>query len=141
MDRKELRFRILFEHYEHFHASDDYDLDAKIDAIDAEAHEKRAAKAWIIDSQYVEGSNGGALGTRHVRPFIARINNRGIDFVESVMDRAFTEIRGEDGGFDSLSKSDKIKKFATECLGNPATGAICQVTYEAIVLYMGATLA
>ena len=140
MDRKELRFLILFEYYEHFHASVDYDLNAKIDAIDAEVHEKRAAQAWIIDSQLAEGSNGGSLGTRHVMPFIIRINNRGIDFVESVMDSAFTEIKGKDNGFDSLSKTDKIKKFASECLGNPTTGTICQATYEAIMLHMGATL-
>lgn len=63
-----------------------------------------------------------------------------IDFVESVMDGAFAKIGGQDDGFDSLSKTDKIKKFASDCLGNPTTGAICQVTYEAIMLYMGATL-
>lgn len=136
MDRKELRFRILFECYEHFHAKDDYDLDAKIDAIDADENEKRAAQSWIIDARYVEGSNVGSLGTRRVIPIIGRINNHGIDFVESVMNGAFTEIMGNVEEFDSLSKTDKIKRFAAECLGNPATGPICQATYEAIVQYM-----
>lgn len=136
MDRKELRFRILFECYEYFHAKDDYDLDAKINAIDADENEKRAARSWIIDVGYVEGSNIGSLGTRRVIPSIVRINSHGIDFVESVMDHAFTETQGSVEEFDSLSKTEKIKRFAAECLGSPAAGPICQATYEAIVRYM-----
>lgn len=53
------------------------------------------------------------------------------------MGNAFTEIRGKDDGFDSLSKTDKIKRFAADCLSSPATGSLCKATYEAIAAFMG----
>ena len=52
------------------------------------------------------------------------------------MDSAFTETKGNVEEFDSLPKTEKIKRFAAECLGSPAMGPICQATYEAIVRYM-----
>lgn len=129
MDRKELRFRILFEYYNDFH-SPGGDVHEKIRAIGADENEMRAAQIWLIDERCVEGS------VRHystgLLPFIGRINSTGITFVERVMDGAFTEISGEDEAFDSLSKSDKIKRFAIDCLGSPATGLVCEATYEAI---------
>lgn len=42
MDRKELRFRILFEYYEDFHSGGGHDPNAKIGAIDVDDNEKRA---------------------------------------------------------------------------------------------------
>lgn len=136
MNRNELRFRILFEYYEDFHTGGNRDLDAKIGAIDADENEKRAAKVWLVDSNHVEGSTTGSLGTRRVTPLIVRINNHGVNYVESVMDSAFTEIEGKDKDLDSLSKTDKIKRFAAECLGKPAASSICQATFDAIMSYM-----
>lgn len=134
MDRKELRFRILFEHYNRNHSDANYNLRAKIRTIDANDNEKRAAGIWLIEEGLVEGQVIVQVGIRF--PSIGCINSKGVNFVESVMDDAFTEIRGKDEGFDSLSKIDKIKRFATECLGSHAAGPICQATYEAIVQYM-----
>ena len=134
MDRKELRFRILFEYYNDLH-SDDRVAPSKVKAIEVDDAEKRAAGIWLIDEGYVEGQIHG-YGRGVVLPNIGRINSRGINFVESVMDGAFTEIRGRDEGFDSLSKTDKIKRFAAECLGSPATGQLCSATYEAIAALM-----
>ena len=133
MDRKELRFRILFEYYSDLH-SDDHEAPSKVKAIEVDDAEKRAAEIWLIDEGYVEGQtlNHG----REVLPSIDRINSRGINFVESVMDGAFTEIRGRDESFDSLSKTDKIKRFAAECLGSPASGLLCRATYDAITALM-----
>ena len=129
MDRKELRFRILFEYYNDFHLPGG-NVGEKVRSIDADENEKRAAQVWLIDEGHVEGV------ARYDRtgpwPFINRINSRGINFVERVMDGAFTQISGEDEAFDSLSKSDKIKRFASDCLGSPATGLVCEATYEAI---------
>lgn len=129
MDRKELRFRILFEYYDNIH-SPGGNVGEKVRAIGADENEERAAKIWLIDEGHVEGkihyySTGPS-------PFISRINSTGINFVERVMDGAFTQISGEDEAFDSLSKSDKIERFARECLGSPATGLVCEATYEAI---------
>ena len=134
MDRKELRFRILFEYYNHLHSDASYNPEAKITAIDAADGEKRAAKIWLIDKRLVEGLVT-AHGTRS-DPGIGRINGEGIDFVESVMDGAFTEIKNKDEGFDSLAKIDKIKRFAVDCLGSPAAGSLCRATYDAIVSLM-----
>ena len=129
MDRKELRFRILFEYYNDFH-SPGGDVHKKVRAIGADENETRAAQIWLIDEGHVYGTllaNGGRLW-----PSIGRINSTGINFVELVMDSAFTEISGEDEAFDSLSKSDKIARFASDCLGSPATGLVCRATYEAL---------
>ena len=134
VDRKELRFRILFEYYSDFHSGGRGAGD-RIGTIDADINEKRAAMTWLLDEGHVRGqSRADSFGTFH--PIIDRINGRGINFVESVMDGAFTEIRGKDESFDSLSKMDKIKRFAAECLGNPTTGQLCRATYEAIADFM-----
>ena len=135
MDRRELRFRILFEYYNLFHSDEDYDPHAEIRTISADDVEKRAAEIWLIDEGFVKGQI--MVHGRTNTPGIWRINSTGIDFVESVMGSAFTEIRGKDDGFDSLSKTDKIKKFAAECLNNPATGSLCKATLDAIVVLMG----
>ena len=134
MDRKELRFRILFEYYSDLHSGDRGAGD-KVGAIDVDGNEKRAAEIWLIDEEYVEGRTQIHVSGR-IWPAINRINSRGINFAESVMDGAFTEIRGKDESFDSLSKTDKIKRFAAECLGSPATGQLCSATYEAIAALM-----
>ena len=129
MDRKELRFRILFEYYNDLH-SPSGNVYEKVIAIGADENETRAAQIWLIDEGHVNGTfipNGGRQW-----PSIGRINSTGINFVERVMYSAFTQISGKDDAFDSLSKSDKIKRFASDCLGNPATGLVCEATYEAI---------
>lgn len=133
MDRKELRFRILFEYYRDLH-SGDRNARGGIKAINADHAEKRAAMIWLIDEGHVKGQVIAQVGIP--MPSIGRISSHGINFVESVMAGAFTEIRGMDGGFDSLSKTDKIRRFVAECLGNPATGALCSATYEAITALM-----
>lgn len=133
MDRKELRFRILFEYYNDFH-SGYRKAPSKIKEIEVGSIEKHAAGIWLIEEGYVKGQILTQLGVD--LPSIGRINSRGISFVESVMDGAFTEIRGRDENFDSLSKVDKIKRFAAECLGGQTTGQLCKATYEAIATLM-----
>ena len=134
MDRKELRFRILFEYYNDLHSGGRGAGD-RIGAIDADINEKRPAMIWLLDEGHVEGqSRADAFGTFF--PIIDRINGSGVTLVESVMCGAFTEIRGKDESFDSLSKTDKIKRFAAECLGNPAAGQLCRATYDAITALM-----
>ena len=134
MDRKELRFRILFEYYNDLHSGGRGAGD-RIGAINADVNEKRAAMIWLLDEGHVRGqSRADSFGTFF--PIIDRINSRGMTLVESVMDGAFTEIRGKDKRFDSLSKADKIKRFIAECLGSPATGLLCRATYEAITALM-----
>lgn len=112
-----------------------YDVTGKIGAINADGREKYVAKVWLIDEGHVEGINrADTSGTVH--PIIDRINSRGINFVESVMDRALTETKGQGGGLDTLSKAGKIKRFAAECFGNPATGPLCRAAYEAMAAFM-----
>lgn len=138
MDRSELRFRILFECYDAFHSppkENDTDIiSQRIYKIDIPDHELNAAMTWLIDYRLVEGNVIQAAN--RVMPIIARINSRGMDYVEYVMDKAFTEIKGESEDFDKLSKTDKIATFAKDCLKSTTTGSICQVTLEAIVTSM-----
>ena len=135
MDRRELRFRILFEYYERCHSPDNYDPEAKISKIDTPEHEKKAAKTWLIDSNFVEGEVN-SYGMGRTLPIIIRINNYGINFVESIMDTALTGVEEKHKGFGSLSKTDKIKRFSAECLNNPATGTLCKTTFDAIITIM-----
>jgi len=136
MDRPELRFRILFEYYDEFHSPQKQreDMaDQRVQKMDAPEHEKNAAQAWLIDSGYVNGEVSGSSGSTVPVPFISRINSYGINFVESVMDTAFTNIKGKFGDVDKLTKLEKIKKFSNECLKNPVTQEMCKITYQAIV--------
>jgi len=136
MDRPELRFRILFEYYDEFHspAREREDMaDRRVQKLDIADHEKNAAQAWLIDSGYVNGENHGIHGSNQPLPMINRINSYGINFVESIMDTAFTKIQGKFENIDKLSKLDKIKQFSKECLNNPATQEMCKITYQAIV--------
>lgn len=134
MDAAEVRFRILFEYYRSLYMGN-YDVTDKIGAIVADGREKYVAKIWLIDEGYVKGVNrADASGT--VYPIIDRINSNGINLVESVMNRALTETKGQDGGFDSLSKAVKIKRFAAECLSSPVAGTLCKAAYEAIAAFM-----
>ena len=136
MDRPEIRFRILFEYYDEFHSpqreSEDM-ADRRVQRMNLPDHEKRAAQAWLIDSGYVNGKNSGAIGSSLPIPFISRINSFGINFVESIMDTAFTKIQCKFENIDKLSKLDKIAQFSKECLNNPTTQEICKITYQAIV--------
>ena len=135
MDRRELRFRILFEYYERCHSPDNYNPEDKINKIDMPEYEKKAAKTWLIDSNFVEGKvNSHGMG--RTLPAIMRINNYGIDFVESVMDTALTRVEKNHKSNGALSKTDKIKKFSTECLNNPTTGTLCKATFDAIITIM-----
>ena len=83
MDRKELRFRILFEYYSDLHSGDRGAGD-KVGAIDVDGNEKRAAEIWLIDEEYVEGRTQIHVSGR-IWPAINRINSRGINFAESVI--------------------------------------------------------
>jgi len=139
MDRPELRFRILFEYYDELHSPPrerDDSADQRIRIMDIPDHEKIPAQVWLIDSGYVDGENSGSLGSNVPMPFINRINAYGINFVESVMDTAFTEIKGKFEDVDKLSKTEKIVKFSKECLNNPITKEMCKITYQAIVSSM-----
>jgi len=133
MNRPELRFRILFEYYDELHSPkrerEDF-ADMKVRNMDVPDHEKNAAQVWLIDSGLVEGENTGALGTPTPMSFINRINSHGINYVESVMDEAFTQTKFENVG--ELTKTEKILKFSQECLNNPTTKEICKITLEAI---------
>ena len=135
MDRRELRFRILFEYYEHCHSPTNYDPEDKISKIDTLGYEKKAAKIWLIDSNFVEGKVN-SYGMGETLPTIMRINNHGINFVESVMDTALTRVEKKHKSIGALSKTDKIKKFSTECLNNPTTGTLCKATFDAIIAIM-----
>ena len=67
-------------------------------------------------------------------PFISRINNNGVNYVELVMDNTFIEIKNE--SFTKLPKLDKIKKSSEECLQNPAVSEMCKTAFSFIIKYM-----
>jgi len=139
MDRNELRFRILFLYYQELH-SDDASRDVrpreKIKDIGVENYELRAAEAWLIDSYYVNGEVNGALGTTDVMPFISRINSAGVNYVESIMNTALTEISESIPELKTMDKTEKIKKFAQECVNNPVTHKMCDITLKIITDFM-----
>ena len=139
MDRIELRFRILFEYYNELHSEPKVralQADNTIRKMDVPDFEKNAAQIWLVDSGYVNGSVHGSLGTTIQHALISRINNSGIDYVESVMDVAFTKIKDKFKDMEHLSKTEKIQKFAKECLNYPPATEICQITYAAIIEHM-----
>ncbi len=139
MDRPELRFRILFEYYQEFHhaqINSEKSADDRVQDMDIEKNEKNAAKIWLIDSKLLEGSNMGHMGSPIPIPFIGRINSTGINYVEYVMDKAFTKIKSEFKDLEELSKTERIKVFAKHCINNPITDKMCTVTCEAIVKCM-----
>ncbi len=140
MDRNELRFRILFEYYQELHSewSEQRDDDAytKIKNMDLQKYEKNAAKIWLIDSGYVHGSLTPYSGSPIPIPIISRINDRGINWIESIMNTAFTEIKDKFKDITKLDKTDRIKKFANECVNNPITNEMCRITFEAIRSYL-----
>lgn len=137
VDRPELRFRILFEYYNELHSpqSDDSVVNDKIEKIDVADFEKNAAQVWLIDSGFVRGKNEYVGGTSPI-PFISGINARGINFVESVMDTAFTEIKDKFDDIGKLSKTERITKFSEECLHHPIDNKMCKVTLQAVVDFM-----
>ena len=134
MNRPELRFRILFEYYDELHSPKRERGDFaqnRVRNMDVPDHEKNAAQVWLVDSGLVNGKNSGSMGSPTQMPFITRINSRGINYVESVMDTAFTQTKFENVG--DLSKTEKILKFSKECLNNLTSKEICKITLEAIV--------
>ena len=138
MDRPELRFRILFEYYQEFHSENpkDYDARTKVSKIAVPDYERRAAQNWLIDETYVRGSNDSYGGSPVPVPHIIRINNYGINYVERVMDVAFTKIADDVSGIKELTRKERIERFARECLKNETTGKICKATLDVITAYM-----
>ena len=139
MDRTELRFRILFEYYVELHSEPkemQNQANNNISKINVPEFEKNAAQLWLMDSGYVVGSHMSQFGTGVPHTIISRINNLGIDYVESVMNIAFTEIKDKFDGIEKLSKTERIQRFAKECLNYPISNEICKITYDAIVKFM-----
>ena len=52
------------------------------------------------------------------------------------MDAAFTNIPEKFSNITKLSKIERMKQFAEQCLGHPVNKEICLVTYKAIVQHM-----
>ena len=139
MDRSELRFRILFEYYNELHSPAKemkLQADQVVRKMEVADYEKNAAQVWLIDSGYVEGSLHGSSESPVPHPLISRINSYGINFVESVMDTAFTKIKDEFEDINELSKIERIQKFAKECLDYPLANRMCEITYAAIVEFI-----
>jgi len=129
LDRTELRLRILSIYYEDFHGDENTlpDPEKIVDELPVSKTEINAAKVWLIDSGYLNGENAGSLGSRTPMPFISRINNFGINVVESIMDETFLQVEPKFENFTKLSKAEKIKIFIEKCLRNPLTEEICKV--------------
>ena len=138
MDRRELRFRILFEYYQEFHSENPatYDANAKIKNIEIPEHEKRSAQSWLIDERYVEGSNNSFSTSPVPFPYIGRINSYGINYIERVMGAVFTKIEDNVSDINELTQIEKIDRFIKKCLNNEAVRHICRITLEAITTCM-----
>ncbi len=135
MDRKELRFRILFECYRHRHTGAKYDLNIAVATINADHDEKQAAKVWLINERLVDGQAVPDASGK-VDPRLKRINKRGNNVVKPVIDNVSPEMMDRDGRFDSLSKPEKIERFAAECLNNPAAGSLCKAILKSVISQM-----
>lgn len=135
MNRNELRFRILFYYYQESYSEDrtKYDVRTKIQKIAVPDHEKNVAQIWLTDKKYVEGSIE-YYGDMPV-PYISRINSNGTDFVENIVSVTFTKVIDGTSDIKKLSKKERIKKFAMECIESEITGQICKVTFDAITAY------
>lgn len=139
MDRTELRFRILFEYYNELHSEPkerELQADRIVHKMIVPDYEKNAAQVWLIDSGYVEGHIIGGIGSPVTQTIISRITNYGINYVESVIDAAFTKIKVKFEDIENLSKVERIQKFAKECLDYPFANKMCEITYAAIVEFI-----
>lgn len=137
MDRPELRFKMLLEYYKEGHGIDGMkrgDADDRIQEIDISDAEKTAAQIWLIDSSYVVGDmdylDFGPM------PFISRINSRGVNFIEYIMDVAFVKINTKIPNISSLSVIEKIQKFVKECSEHPVTSEIGRIILDAVIRTM-----
>ncbi len=116
-------------YYEDFHGDENTRPDPEkiVNELPVSKTEINAAEVWLIDSGYLNGENSGHLGSRTPIPFIARINNFGINIIESIMDETFLQVEPKFENFTTLSKPEKIKIFVEKCLRNPVTEEICKV--------------
>ena len=131
MDRRELRFRILFEYYDKHHQRVDYnnsDLDYK--KLGLPESEILTAECYLVDSGYLSGKNMGNVGTRLKVALINDISVSGINFVERILDDVLNEIDLQDDPPEDTV--EKITLFASKCLKPPAE-AMCLKAFEVIV--------
>ncbi len=129
MDRTELRLRILSIYYEDFHGDENIlpDPEKIVSELPVSRNEIIAAEVWLIDSAYLNGENSGNIGSRTPMPFVNRINNVGINVIESIMDKTFLQVEPKIENFTKLSKPEKIRIFVEKCLRNPLTEEICKI--------------
>lgn len=134
VDRRELRFRILFEYYDKHHKRVDYgisDLDYR--KLELPENEIQSAEWYLVEAGYLRGSNLGDLGSRFQTSSIVDISISGINFVEQVMDKVLAEVDMPDGTPEDTL--EKITLFASICLKSPVVGTMCTKAFEVIVKF------
>ena len=137
MDRRELRFRILFEYYNELHngGTNESNANKRVTEMNVADSEKNAAMIWLHDLMFIDGEIFGSLGSLTSKVHIKRISGLGINYVEQIMDTALSE-NPEFSQVKELPKTDRIAEFAKKCLSHPATDQICKKTFEAIINHM-----
>ena len=137
MNRSELRFRVLLEYYKDMHAEHiEKNATMRVQKMDPPRSEINAAKLWLIESDYVIGSPIPYAGSSIPMGSITRINNHGVDYVESVMDEVFTQLPEKFSNIKKLSKTEQINQFTEKCLDHPIGKEICRIAFDAIIKYV-----
>ena len=135
MDRRELRFRILFEYYRLHHERKDYNpSELEYKNLGLNETEILSAENYLIETGHLRGKNEEFGGLRYPIPSIVDIAVKGIDLVEKIMDEVLEEVDiVEDSS--SVGTTQKITLFASKCLKNPITEQICIKAFEIIVSF------
>ena len=134
MDRRELRFRILFEYYDRHHKRVDYNIpDLDYQKLKLPENEILSAEWYLVEAGYLRGSNIGDFGSRFQTPSIVDISISGINFVEQVMDKVLDEVDMPDGTPEDTP--EKITLFASQCLKSPVVETMCLKAFEVIVKF------
>lgn len=132
VDRRELRFRILFEYYDKHHQRIDYnDSDLDYKKLGLPETEILTAECYLIDSGYLSGRNLGQVGTRLKVASINDISVSGIDFVERIMDAVLAKVELSDKPPEDTV--EKITLFASKCLKSPLVETMCIRAFKVIV--------
>ena len=127
MENDEIRLRILCEFYNAIFQKESNHPSGLTSKLCITHEEENAANLWLIDKNLLDG-NIDYAGT-HVLASPSRITAWGMDKVEEIMDKTFTELNEKTPEFQSGTKKEKITKFLTKCLGSDAIPA-CKIALE-----------
>jgi len=128
MENDEIRLRILCEFYNAIFQKESNHPSGLSSKFNITHEEENAANLWLIDKNLLDGHIDYAGS--HVLASPSRITAWGMDKVDEIMNKTFTELKEKTIEFESGTKKDKITKFLSKCLSNDVTIPACKIALE-----------